>query len=219
MIYINHKLDIQIFIKKKKVRYPNGLQNCEKNAWIIKNDTILCHISPYDKLWFVKVCSQITHKYTFTNHKYNKLWYKIVVLSRLEIVYASQSERSYNLLPCPTYQDNKKSTLSLTCHHSIIFLSLSKFFFSFFCDSQNFPFTLLSLLIEIFVFIIFKQEQHFPSFSCWTNKGWDWLAILSLLSIWFFFVGYSLSSMRTKYSLRYLMPVAVDARFRYCKSQ
>ena len=105
-----------------------------------------------------------------------------------EIACASQSERSFNLLPCPTYQDNTYGTLSLTCHHSIILFFLCHFFFFF--VTQNFPFTLLSPLTEIFLFP--KTEQHFPSFSCWTNKGWDWLAVLSLLFIWFFFVGYSL---------------------------
>ena len=125
-----------------------------------------------------------------------------------EIACASQSERSFNLLPCPTYQDNTYGTLSLTCHHSIILFFLCHFFFFV---TQNFPFTLLSPLTEIFLFP--KTEQHFPSFSCWTNKGWDWLAVLSFLFIWFFFAGCSFSPTRTKDPFGYSWKLKIE---KYC---
>lgn len=105
------------------------------------------------------------------------MWYKIVVLSRLEIVYASQSERSYNLLPCPTYQDNKKSTLSLTCHHSIIFSSLCQNFFFPFFVTLKISHSLFSLFSLRFLFLLFSNRSNiFHHFHAGQTKAeTDWL--------------------------------------------
>lgn len=72
-----------------------------------------------------------------------------------------------------------KTTNKVPCLSPVtiqLFSPLSKFFFSFFCDSQNFPFTLLSLLIEIFVLLFSNRSNIFQHFHAGQTKAeTDWL--------------------------------------------
>ena len=90
-----------------------------------------------------------------------------------EIACASQSERSINLLPYPTYQDNTYGTLSLTCHHSIILFFLCHFFFFFlWLKISHSLFSLLSLRFFFFP----KQTNIFHHFHAGQTKAeTDWL--------------------------------------------
>ena len=95
-----------------------------------------------------------------------------------------------------------------------LFFSFSvKFFFLFFV-TQNFPFTLLSPLTEIFLFP--KQSNIFHPFSCWTNKGWesetDWLYCpCSLFGSFSWATRFLQWGLNTRYVIWCLWPV--DVRF------